>query len=203
VAALKPKKLCVFCGSAPESKTREHVIPQWLIKLTGDPKRKANFHIDWKKNPPGIRQFAFDQFTFPACDTCNSNFAKLEGAAHEIVTALLAGGELAETDFHLLLDWLDKVRVPSGNINPERKFPSMFEPVHGSAPDIAGKGIANPVGQVWSAAMMLEHLGEQSAADHIMSAIEKTLLGPSELLTSDLGGNGTTATLGDAIVAAL
>jgi hypothetical protein len=111
VAALKPKKICVFCGSAPESKTREHVIPQWLIKLTGDPKRKANFDIDWKKNPPGIRQFAFDQFTFPACDTCNSNFAKLEGAAHEIVTSLLAGGELAETAFHLLLDWLDKVRV--------------------------------------------------------------------------------------------
>jgi hypothetical protein len=110
-AETKPKKLCVFCGSTPESKTREHVIPQWLIKLTGDPKRKANFHVDFKKNPPSIRRFAFDQFTFPACDNCNSRFANLEGAAQEIVMSLLAGDALAETDFCLLLDWLDKVRV--------------------------------------------------------------------------------------------
>ena len=109
--ALKPKQFCVFCGSAPESKTREHVIPQWLIKITGDPKRKANFHVDWKKKPPTVRQYAFDQFTFPACDICNGNFAKLESATQEIVISLLGGRELAETDFHLLLDWLDKVRV--------------------------------------------------------------------------------------------
>ena len=65
--------------------------------------------------------------------------------------------------------------APSGNINPERKFPSVFEPVHGSAPDIAGQGIANPVGQIWSAAMMLEHLGESEAAAAIVKAIEQTL----------------------------
>src|SRR6201993_4678747 len=61
--------------------------------------------------------------------------------------------------------------APSANINPERRFPSMFEPVHGSAPDIAGKGIANPIGQIWSGAMMLAHLGEQQAADAIEQAI--------------------------------
>ena len=65
--------------------------------------------------------------------------------------------------------------APSGNINPERKFPSVFEPVHGSAPDIAGQGIANPIGQIWSGAMMLEHLGETEAAAAIVKAIEKVL----------------------------
>jgi len=75
----------------------------------------------------------------------------------------------------------------SANINPKRKYPSMFEPVHGSAPDIAGKGIANPVAAVWSGAMMLEHLGHQSAADRIMHAIESTLANPATR-TADLGG---------------
>src|ERR1700712_3253242 len=65
--------------------------------------------------------------------------------------------------------------APSGNINPEGKFPSLFEPVHGSAPDIAGQGIANPVGQIWTAAMMLEHLGEREAAREIVAAIERVL----------------------------
>src|SRR5580692_9755207 len=81
--------------------------------------------------------------------------------------------------------------APSGNINPERKFPSMFEPVHGSAPDIAGKGIANPIGQIWSGAMMLEHLGEGPAADAIERAIEDVLAKP-EFRTPDVGGTATT-----------
>jgi tartrate dehydrogenase/decarboxylase/D-malate dehydrogenase len=93
--------------------------------------------------------------------------------------------------------------APSGNINPERRYPSMFEPVHGSAPDIAGKGIANPVGQIWSAAMMLEHLGQPEAAAHIMQAIETVLPGPRDILTPDMGGKGTTRSLTDAIVAAI
>ncbi len=93
--------------------------------------------------------------------------------------------------------------APSGNINPERRYPSMFEPVHGSAPDIAGKGIANPIGQIWSAAMMLDHLGESEAAARIVGAIERVLAGPREALTPDLGGKGTTAGLGQAIAAAL
>jgi tartrate dehydrogenase/decarboxylase/D-malate dehydrogenase len=92
--------------------------------------------------------------------------------------------------------------APSGNINPERKFPSLFEPVHGSAPDIAGQGIANPVGQIWSGAMMLEHLGESDAARAIVAAIEQVL--PQEKLrTGDLKGKADTVTCGKAIAAAL
>ena len=88
--------------------------------------------------------------------------------------------------------------APSGNINPERKFPSMFEPVHGSAPDIAGKGIANPIGQIWSGAMMVRHLGYPEAAEAIERAIAASLVegGPR---TKDLGGNGDTKTVGAAI----
>jgi tartrate dehydrogenase/decarboxylase / D-malate dehydrogenase len=88
--------------------------------------------------------------------------------------------------------------APSGNINPERKFPSLFEPVHGSAPDIAGQGVANPIGQIWSAAMMLEHLGEQEAADAIMAGIEGSLA-DSRLRTRDLGGTADTVTSGKAV----
>jgi tartrate dehydrogenase/decarboxylase / D-malate dehydrogenase len=92
--------------------------------------------------------------------------------------------------------------APSGNINPERDFPSLFEPVHGSAPDIAGQGIANPVGQIWSAAMMLEHLGETDAARDIEAAIERTLA-DARTRTRDLGGAANTEEAGKAIAAAL
>jgi tartrate dehydrogenase/decarboxylase/D-malate dehydrogenase len=92
--------------------------------------------------------------------------------------------------------------APSGNINPERRYPSLFEPVHGSAPDIAGKGIANPVGQVWSAAMMLEHLGEFEAATAVLKAIEGTLTDKA-VCTRDMGGTADTATCGAAIARAL
>lgn len=92
--------------------------------------------------------------------------------------------------------------APAGNINPDRKFPSLFEPVHGSAPDIAGKGIANPVGQIWSAALMLDHLGEYQAAAAIVLAIE-TVLAQSELRTRDLGGPADTVTCGSAIAEAV
>ena len=89
--------------------------------------------------------------------------------------------------------------APSGNINPERKFPSLFEPVHGSAPDIAGKGIANPIGQIWSASMMLQHLGEDAAAAAVVQAFEDVLARGDRSLTPDLGGNGTTELLGKTI----
>ena len=90
--------------------------------------------------------------------------------------------------------------APSANINPEGKFPSLFEPVHGSAPDIAGKGIANPIGQIWSGAMMLEHLGYKEAGDAMVEAIEAVLgEGDSQVLTRDVGGQGTTVSLGNAI----
>ena len=88
--------------------------------------------------------------------------------------------------------------APSANLNPEREFPSMFEPVHGSAPDIAGKGIANPVAQIWSGAMMLDHLGESKAAHTVEKAIE-SVLAKSDALTSDLGGKATTRDVGAAI----
>lgn len=93
--------------------------------------------------------------------------------------------------------------APSANINPEGKFPSMFEPVHGSAPDIAGLGIANPIGQIWSASMMLDHLGETEAASSIMRAIECVLGSNDAPLTPDLGGNATTQDLGNSIAKAI
>ena len=91
--------------------------------------------------------------------------------------------------------------APSANINPERKFPSLFEPVHGSAPDIFGKGIANPIGQIWSAAMMLDHLGYPKAHDAIVRAIEHvTENGPR---TPDMGGTASTMQVGKAVADAI
>jgi tartrate dehydrogenase/decarboxylase / D-malate dehydrogenase len=87
---------------------------------------------------------------------------------------------------------------PSGNINPEKKYPSMFEPIHGSAPDIAGKGLANPIGAIWSGALMLEHLGEKEAADRIVRAVEKTT--QDGVLTVDLGGTAKTADVGNCVI---
>jgi tartrate dehydrogenase/decarboxylase/D-malate dehydrogenase len=89
--------------------------------------------------------------------------------------------------------------APSANLNPEREYPSMFEPVHGSAPDIAGRGIANPIGQIWSGAMMLDHLGEQEAAAAVERAIEHVLADPQAPRTADLGGRGTTIDVTNAI----
>jgi tartrate dehydrogenase/decarboxylase / D-malate dehydrogenase len=91
--------------------------------------------------------------------------------------------------------------APSGNLNPEREYPSCFEPVHGSAPDIYGKNIANPIGQIWSGAMMLEHLGHKDAADAIVSAIETVLVeGPR---TRDMGGKANCDDVGKAIASAV
>ena len=92
--------------------------------------------------------------------------------------------------------------APSGNINPEKKFPSLFEPVHGSAADIAGKGIANPVGQIWAGAMMLEYLGFKEASEHIVRAIEEDLE-KEEYRTGDLGGKANTIGCGSAIADAI
>jgi tartrate dehydrogenase/decarboxylase/D-malate dehydrogenase len=92
--------------------------------------------------------------------------------------------------------------APSGNIDPERRFPSLFEPVHGSAPDIAGQDIANPIGQIWAGAMMLDHLGEPEAAGAIVKAIE-AVLAEEKLRTRDLGGEADTETCGKAVAEAL
>jgi tartrate dehydrogenase/decarboxylase/D-malate dehydrogenase len=93
--------------------------------------------------------------------------------------------------------------APSANINPERTFPSLFEPVHGSAPDIAGKGIANPIGQIWCGALMLDHLGHPQAANAIVQAIERVLADPSAPRTGDIGGRAKTLDVGRAIAEAL
>jgi tartrate dehydrogenase/decarboxylase/D-malate dehydrogenase len=88
---------------------------------------------------------------------------------------------------------------PSANINPTRKHPSLFEPVHGSAPDIAGKGIANPLGTVWAGQMMLDFLGEREAAKLLMRAME-AVTSEGKTLTRDVGGSATTSEVGDAVV---
>jgi tartrate dehydrogenase/decarboxylase/D-malate dehydrogenase len=90
--------------------------------------------------------------------------------------------------------------APSGNINPERSYPSMFEPVHGSAPDIVGKGIANPVAQIESGAMMMEFLGETTAADLVRAAV-RSVLGEGRALTPDLGGSARTPQVTEAVLA--
>ena len=93
--------------------------------------------------------------------------------------------------------------APSANLNPERTHPSLFEPVHGSAPDIAGQGIANPIGQIWSGALMLEFLGHPGAAASLVGAIERTLADPKAPRTRDIGGHASTTDAGKAIAAAI
>ena len=92
--------------------------------------------------------------------------------------------------------------APTGNIDPERRYPSMFEPIHGSAFDIMGQGLANPVGTFWSCVMMLEHLGEHRAAQRLMQAVEQ-VTADAALHTRDLGGKATTRQVTDAVCARL
>jgi tartrate dehydrogenase/decarboxylase / D-malate dehydrogenase len=92
--------------------------------------------------------------------------------------------------------------APGANLNPERRHPAMFEPIHGSAPDIAGKGIANPIGAIWAAALMLDHLGHRDLHDRMVGAIER-VLGGGAIRTPDLGGRHGTADLANAIAAAM
>jgi len=92
--------------------------------------------------------------------------------------------------------------APGGNINPERTTPSMFEPIHGSAPDIAGKGIANPIAAIWAGAMMLDHLGERQAYDRILRAIE-AVVADEKVRTPDLGGKATTADMTEAVTSGM
>jgi tartrate dehydrogenase/decarboxylase/D-malate dehydrogenase len=88
------------------------------------------------------------------------------------------------------------------NLNPERKFPSMFEPIHGSAPDIAGKGLANPLATVWSVSQMLDHFGEEEWGKRVLDVIEE-MLENKDTLTPDLGGTATTAEVGERVCALL
>jgi tartrate dehydrogenase/decarboxylase/D-malate dehydrogenase len=88
--------------------------------------------------------------------------------------------------------------APGGNINPEKEYPSMFEPVHGSAPDIAGKGVANPIAQIWTGAMMLDHLGHEDAGRAVVQGIERVVQ-DGKVITRDLGGSASTSDVGRAI----
>lgn len=105
------EKFCIFCGERPESKTKEHIIPRWLIELTGDPKRVAGFGIDWRTPTKEGRQFSFDSFAFPACWKCNDAFSALEASAKPVLEAILSEAAISAADWDTFLDWIDKVRT--------------------------------------------------------------------------------------------
>lgn len=105
------EKFCIFCGKTPRSKNMEHVIPQWLIKLTGDSARKINLGIDFNNPDSPLRSYAFNQFKFPSCQLCNSKFGELESKAKPIIENILNDNPLSASDFNTFFDWLDKVRI--------------------------------------------------------------------------------------------
>src|SRR5215467_12261905 len=92
-------KFCVFCGESPQEKNKEHVLPEWLIEMTGDPKRIATFGYDFLSNPISLRQFSFDALAFPACARCNRRFGNLETKIKPIITRLLAHQPASSSDF--------------------------------------------------------------------------------------------------------
>jgi hypothetical protein len=104
-------KFCVFCGEAPQDKNKEHVLPRWLIEMTGNPGREANFGIDFTRDTFSLRKFSFDSLVFPACSACNERFGRLEASVKSIFERLLLCQPLSSDDLTRLLDWLDKVRV--------------------------------------------------------------------------------------------
>ncbi len=104
-------RFCIFCGERPGCKTVEHVIPQWLIHLTGNPHRQVYLGRKWASPKLDKREFSFDSFAFPACDKCNSAFSNLETRAKSIVETILDRGSLTSYHWDTFLDWLDKVRI--------------------------------------------------------------------------------------------
>jgi len=148
---------------------------------------------------PGFPQVRVDQFHI---DILVANFVRRPQQFDVVVGSNLFGDILSD----LGPACAGTIGIaPSANLNPERTAPSLFEPVHGSAPDIAGRGIANPIGQIWSAALMLDWLGHADAAAAVIGAIERVLAaGPAHApITPDLGGTASTADLGRAIAAAV
>ncbi|MGM0622320.1 MAG: isocitrate/isopropylmalate family dehydrogenase, partial [Bacteroidota bacterium] len=128
-------------------------------------------------------------------DNCSANFVLRPEIFDVVLTTNLFGDILSDLGGGIM----GSLGLGgSGNINPEKEFPSMFEPIHGSAPDIAGRNSANPLGTVWSAAIMLEHLGENEASQKIMAAMDKTCA--DGILPVDLGGNAGTTEIADAII---
>ena len=168
--------------SATKSNGIVHTMPYW----------DARFH-DMARRYPGVRT---DQFHI---DILTANFVRMPDYFDVVVGSNLFGDILSD----LGPACTGTIAIaPSANINPERTAPSMFEPVHGSAPDIAGRGIANPIGTIWAGAMMLDHLGFSDAHDAIIAAIE-TVLREDAHLTPDMGGQATTRQLGRAVADAL
>jgi len=112
-----PTKFCVFCGKRPEGKNKEHVLPRWLLELTGDPTRPANFGLDLSAGSeyPKLRQYAFSQFQFPACENCNQIYSALEGSAKVIVLKLLADEVATPTNYQRCSTGLTKFGLAFGS----------------------------------------------------------------------------------------
>lgn len=104
-------RVCVFCGQPPKAKNKEHVLPRWLIALTGDPARKVYLGRAWTSPELTERVYRLNSFTFPACETCNTEYSELESRANSVMNSLLRLRPVAAADFDLLLDWFDKVRA--------------------------------------------------------------------------------------------
>ena len=169
-------------SSATKSNGIIHSMPYWDNRFAEMAKSYPNVEID---------QYHIDILT--------ANFVRMPDHFDTVVGSNLFGDILSD----LGPACTGTIAIaPSANLNPAKEFPSMFEPVHGSAPDIAGKGIANPIGTIWAGAMMLDHLGHRDAHDTIMTAIENTLRDGASL-TPDMGGNADTEGLGKAIAAAI
>ena len=168
--------------SATKSNGIIHSMPYWDSRLA-----------EMSKTYPDV---AVDQFHI---DILTANFVRMPEHFDVVVGSNLFGDILSD----LGPACTGTIAIaPSANTNPEKEHPSMFEPVHGSAPDIAGQGIANPIGTIWAGAMMLQHLGHSDAHDSIMSAVENVLREGSSL-TRDMGGKANTEQLGKAIEAAI
>ena len=178
-AAKRPRKLL---ASATKSNALQYTMVLWdeVLEAVG----KDYPHVSWRKYH---------------VDALVARMVTDPGSLDVIVASNLFGDIL--TDLGAAVSGSLGI-APSGNINPERQFPSMFEPIHGSAPDIAGKGIANPIGAVWAGALMLDHLGARAGHDLIVAAIERVMSGDGPR-TPDLGGRSTTADVTRAILEAL
>ena len=168
--------------SATKSNGIIHSMPYWDARVAEMSKRYPDVLVD---------QYHIDILT--------ANFVRMPEHFDVVVGSNLFGDILSD----LGPACTGTIAIaPSANLNPAQEHPSMFEPVHGSAPDIAGSGIANPIGTIWAGAMMLEHLGHQAAHDSILNAIENVLR-ESVQLTPDMGGSASTSLLGKAIEAAI
>jgi len=169
-------------SSATKSNGIVHSMPYWDSRVA-----------EMAKSYPGVR---VDQFHI---DILTANFVRMPEHFDVVVGSNLFGDILSD----LGPACTGTIAIaPSANINPERNLPSMFEPVHGSAPDIAGQGIANPIGAIWAGAMMMQHLGMDAIHDSLMDAIE-TVMQDKMSLTRDMGGTASTEVLGRAIADAI